>query len=93
MSEEYKKVIDILKNINGKEIELVWEIAKINPEALIQATKNIDLITNKSLQEKIREMIFNSPGKISAIKEYRAMTGEGLKESKEAVEKIKPNWD
>jgi ribosomal protein L7/L12 len=93
MLEEYKKAIDVLKIANGRHKDLIWEIAKSNPIALIEAAKKLNLIENHSLEEKIKKMILSSPDKISAIKEYRAMTGEGLKESKEAVEKIKPNWN
>lgn len=73
--------------------ELIDEVKDLN-EQLDQANQMATPIDRDDLAEDcVRQFCTRDPsdgtinGKIPAIKEYRARTGEGLKEAKEAIER------
>jgi len=89
----YKEAIEVLKQSEGRSKDLLlWEVAKISPSSIVKAAKSIGIIHCESLEESLKKMVMNSTDKIWAIKKWREMTGEGLKESKNAVEKIRSSW-
>lgn len=60
--------------------EVATEIAVI-PETAAMLRSHVDL-------DPLFKALLNPNDKIEAIKQYRAVTGQGLKESKDAVESI-----
>ena len=88
----YKEAMDVLRKLVSCS-DMLWEIAKISPSSVVKAAKNLGIIQTESEEEKLRKMVMSCTDKITAIKGYRFATGVGLKEAKEAVESIKPNWN
>jgi len=86
----FQKAIDIISNksIMCGEITtaIIVEIAKSNPSVLVKACGKMKIMYQAFEYDVID--LYESAGKISAIKLYREKTGFGLKESKEAVEKL-----
>ncbi len=87
----YSKAISILDAVSGsreREHTLLLEIAKTNPSALVKAEHVLKAIRvlqgMTSFERAIVELAKTK--KIQAIKELRAETGLGLKDSKEKVE-------
>lgn len=80
----YKQAIDVLMS-NPNWCDLVREIAKSNPAAVVKAAVALghtfgDFPTVRALISVDR--------KIPAIKEYRKITGANLREAKDAVERM-----
>lgn len=70
------------QGLNGSELNRLDEIIDIQ----------VPVISNKVAEEDVNELlrqIVNPDGFINAIKAYRVLTGAGLKESKEAIEKYR----
>jgi len=76
MSDTYKEAIDIVCEERCWR-EICIEIAKSNPSVLIKAYNKL------TWEHKVKGMT-----KIEAIKECRRLTGFGLLEAKEAVERL-----
>jgi ribosomal protein L7/L12 len=64
--------------------EMVVEIAKTNPTAVIRAYQNM----SSNWQREARILWIEEGNKVAAIKHCRAETGMGLKQAKEAVEAL-----
>ena len=72
---------------------IVWELAKSNPRALMEVACNLELVFESIRQQAIRIVRgFDKDRKIPCVKEVRALTGWSLKESKDFVEEIRPDW-
>jgi ribosomal protein L7/L12 len=74
-------------NMTENEIEDIYDLIDVE----------VPVVTNKVAMEDVNELlrqIANPDGFIPAIKAYRVLTGAGLKESKEAIEKYRiiPKW-
>ncbi|UCC41430.1 MAG: ribosomal protein L7/L12 [Candidatus Aminicenantes bacterium] len=82
----YAKAIDILFDVMSHKrnpLELIREIAKLNPAIIIRAAKNISAPWMEAAIPLLKE-----GQKILAIKKCRELTGLGLKEAKEAVDEL-----
>lgn len=77
----HQQIIDIVSNPNTNWKLLVIEIAKINPEIVVNTF-------NDTQPGSWENALRNDPtmGKVAAIKLCRALTGWGLKDAKHAVE-------
>ena len=81
----YERVIEILEKTSIEERNKMFlVIAKENPSIVVRA---YDKIQHTGWGSVCIE-VFNSIGKIEAIKKCRQLTGMGLKEAKEAIEKL-----
>ena len=85
----YAEAIDILETMRESSTKLMFEVAKKNPKAIVDAYSRI---FGPRVADKILDMAKNGQHKIMCIKEYRTLTGAGLKEANEAVEKICKNY-
>ncbi len=89
--DNYKEALRIIGKIEMSEDrvhlmqELMYKVAIRRPSAIIQAQ---DPDVRKTLDDYMRDKAFPIHGKISCIKIYRHLTQVGLKEAKEAVEKL-----
>ena len=80
---EYTVVMETLQKMDHAKIEdLIWKMALGEPHLLYR------IITGTPDHTSGVITLFNTKGKIQAIKWYREKTGLGLKESKLAVEEI-----
>lgn len=88
MPNYYSKVMDILFHDSDNRIDyvsIVREIAKRHPKMVIDAVHKIEAMGWKGEVAELAR--HEGPGwKLSAIKLWRAQTGLGLKEAKDAVE-------
>ena len=82
----YSAVIDILSGKINHE-KLIFEIAKKNPKAVVDAYERIN---GPRTDSEIIGMAKSGSSKITCIKRYRELTGAGLKESKYHVESLYP---
>jgi ribosomal protein L7/L12 len=80
----YATAIDVLSKCSSSEL-LLFEVAKKNPGAIISAYERMN---GPLIESKIKAMAQAGTSKIMCIKEYRFLTGAGLKDAKEAVERI-----
>lgn len=84
----YKDVIEILFDIKNKtehdKEKLLYEIAKTNPSVIVNAYNKINELTFDQKMRKIRD----EQSLLHAIKEYRSITHEGLKEAKEYIKSL-----
>ena len=82
----YANAIEILEWINSNTAtKLVFRIAMNNPSAVVRAYEDIH---GPSVDNKIREFAKEGNSKIQCIKFCRKLTGEGLNEAKEHVERV-----
>jgi len=95
MSESFhydKRAIDVIFEVIGdtyKINELLRDMCKNQPSAVVHAAERLGFIPVGVSALGTRVIgIYTSQGKIPAIKAYREMTGKGLKDSKDAVERI-----
>lgn len=95
----YATAISILEktlvdNINGNwsAKRLLFEVARNNPGVLVKANERLQKTNRPSIDKQIIEFAKTSKGKIDTIKYCRNITGEGLKESKEHVERLNIEW-
>ena len=79
----YAEAIDVLMK-RGNFGEILTEIAKVHPKAVVMANRAV----NGPLWQERCYNILKTGRKIEAIKVCRQLTGMGLKEAKEAVEKL-----
>jgi ribosomal protein L7/L12 len=80
----YAEAIQILSAKPGWE-KIVYEVASKNPKAIVDAHERLN---GPLIATKIKEMAEGGQSKIQCIKEYRNLTGAGLKDSKEYVERL-----
>ena len=85
---EYKQAIKVLEQVTDWR-HLVFTIAAVNPSAVVAA---FEQEYGKLLENKIKQMHADGYGKIPCIKYYREVTSVGLREAKEAIEQICPEW-
>lgn len=81
-----KQAIDILAMENLNHESLLLKILKIRPSVIVKAYENTAQIMPEWLKEVIKEL--KAGYKIRAIKLYRQETGMGIKEAKEACDRI-----
>jgi ribosomal protein L7/L12 len=83
----YAKALDILsKGPNAEETKLLlFEIAKKNPAAVVQAQKRL---CGPTVEGQIKNLARSGVSMLECIREYRNVTGVSLMEAKDAVEKI-----
>ena len=83
-TENFKKAIDylVMPGLNLREI--VVEIAKKNPAVFCRAVEETKYPAAKWRKEV--EDLLRAKRKINAIKLFREMTGQGLKEAKAAID-------
>ena len=90
---EYILALDVLEQFATETNflrDITWELAKSHPKILVEMAVNKGFVTDQEAQLQV--IIMRATGKIRAIKEVRAITGWGLKDSKEYVEKVRQNW-
>ena len=85
----YAEAIGILSTMSESSTKLMFEVAKKNPKAIVDAYSRI---LWQRVYDRILDMAKNGYSEIKCTKEYRTLTGAGLKEAKEAVEKICKNY-
>lgn len=85
MKNYYAQAIDILMNNRCCKDQLLTEIAKANPAAIVKGFKAYQASTWVGIVKPI----YAAGRKIDAIKECRKLTGMSLKKAKAAVESIK----
>ncbi len=87
MSKSYKQAIDFLAVLSQEDAVNVCRcIAKTNPSVFNGGCMTAG-VGNGNLDMELKELV-NSGEKITAIKVCRNMTGMGLKEAKEYVERL-----
>lgn len=80
----YADAIEILKSCDDRNcVALIYEIAKKNPSALVQAQRRL---SGPSVIEEVKKMASEGRSKIECIKYHRGATGSSLIQAKEAVE-------
>ena len=91
-TESYKAVIDVLMHPNfslAQAREIVIAIAKSNPQIIVDAVNGPKVGYRSPTEAVVVEGIMHKGwNKIQAIKNHRALTDFGLKESKDAVEEM-----
>lgn len=80
----YSRAIEILTKHDNLAKDILIEIAKSNPSAII---KGYNSLNHPNWQDEVLP-ILRSGQKINAIKRCRELTGMGLKEAKQAVEEL-----
>lgn len=85
MMNYYAQAIDIIWNHLSLSDKILIEVAKMNPSVIVKA---YDKLTGASEWERGAKDLVTSGLKVQAIKYCREQTGMGLKEAKEAVEKL-----
>ena len=82
----YAEAISILQeDVNFRDV--VYEIARIHPKALIEAAKG-KTVTSTGVEKEICKIIKETGQFILAIKKHRGLTKSSLVESRAAVEAI-----
>ena len=76
----YAEAINIIMSNRNDWQEIVVRIAQKHPKMVVEAAKKD--------WKKEAEAIYRGGDKIGAIKLWRAMTGLGIKEAKDAVESL-----
>lgn len=79
---KFASLISFLSSLNGRDFAEA-DIRVI--DGMINEGSQVGLVSSEKLNFLMGSIRINN--KIEAIKAYRAMTGQGLKESKDAVEK------
>jgi ribosomal protein L7/L12 len=83
-SEVYKQAIRALQSVSEADYKgLVFEFAALCPNEFISVIEKVP-----STDRKVMEVFRQTNSIISAIKEYRALTNSGLKDSKDYVEAL-----
>lgn len=90
-TEYYQRAITILEELDGDtraKAKMLVEIAKHSPKTLVKVYDETHgpIARNKQHYNAVNR-VFDGNNKIACIKEYRALSGEGLKEAKVWVEK------
>lgn len=94
----FYRVMELLENPDFAFSEMVYEVARVNPKAVVAAVERLHAKKtkkeektardrNENWQNKCRELM-RSGDKLQAIKTCREATGLGLGEAKEAVEAL-----
>ena len=81
----YAEAIKIIANENDWK-EIVVRIAQKHPKMIVEVAKVAEAA--KGGWKKEAEAIYRGGDKVGAIKLWRAMTGLGIKEAKDAVESL-----
>ena len=84
-----KQAIDIITSRDFCDYDrqnILVEIVKSNPSVLVKACRKLDISASSWEQEAID--MYRSGNRVTAIKFCREKTGLGLKEAKDAVEKL-----
>jgi ribosomal protein L7/L12 len=82
--ESYEAAIRALESVNEADYKrLVYEFAALCPNEFISVIEKVP-----STDRKVIEVFRQTNSIISAIKEHRALTNSGLKESKDYVEAL-----
>ena len=88
MSNNYhKQAIDIIGKNQYASTDLLREIAKDRPSAIVKAAAALEAESPAGWKVEAKALV-QAGRKINAIKACRAATGLGLKEAKEAVEAL-----
>ena len=84
----YAEAISILEDLDEVVIrQLLVKIAQQRPGAVVRAYRKIG--REKTIDEQLAEYIKSHPDqKIKCIKFCRSLTGEGIREAKEHVERL-----
>jgi ribosomal protein L7/L12 len=89
----YAEAIGIITDPDTDFKALVIDIAKKHPKVIVDSrAKSSAEILELSWQAKVRSIAAANGSKIDAIKACRNMTDMGLKEAKDAVERLIPIW-
>ena len=88
MKNYYAEAIASLESQNLDFRRIVFEIAKRNPKALVDALKRINPVVEPKWVQECRDLI-KADQFIAAIKHYRTMSGAGLKEAKDACDALR----
>ena len=91
-AEYYQRAIAILEEFDGDikaKAKLLVEVAKYSPKTLVKVYDEgtHSLIARDKQHYDAVNRLFDGKNKIACIKEYRALSGEGLREAKDWVEK------
>jgi ribosomal protein L7/L12 len=91
MSNNYKRALEILSDSNIDYRSLIYKIASTHPSAIVHVVdvpaKKKEFDARTRLENDCRALM-DQGAKIEAIKFWRAATGVGLKEAKDAVEAL-----
>lgn len=88
-SSDHMRVLDLLSDHSLDYQAIVYKIAGLNPSAVIEAVSSMNGVPHVvDLERRTKEVYGPGCKKIAAIKFYRAEVGCGLREAKEAVERI-----
>jgi ribosomal protein L7/L12 len=90
MSKVYKEAIDVLAWDGLKPAEMLRQLAKDNPGALVRAARCLGYRTTVTLESRVREMMKTEGMLIEAIRLVRNERHLGLKEAKDFVEALAP---
>ena len=91
MDATYAMAIDVLKcELDWR--SLVFEIAKANPHALVQAATELGWQPPQNWQDECRSLLQEGQ-KIEAIKLYRSRTGTTLKLALDAINRMETGTD
>lgn len=84
----YSMVMDVLA-VEHDWRKLAFQIAKTNPSAVVESAIALGWKPRPDFRDECRQLA-RSGNKIEAIKLYRAASGLGLKEAKDAVDNMLP---
>ncbi|CAB4192179.1 hypothetical protein UFOVP1244_6 [uncultured Caudovirales phage] len=89
MPNNYKSAIELLAKCDLDYRQIVYRIAWSNPKVLVNAIEGSipPIRESRKLEDEVVSLL-QIGKKINAVKLWRDHTGDGLKESKDAVESI-----
>lgn len=97
-SSDYRKAIRVIQDVRSGVLtpemleDIILRIAETHPDVLVKATKDSSIVA--SLSDAASAVVFTvlaflrQGEKIQAIKAYRSVTGVGLREAKDVIDKL-----